>query len=64
MDEQSTLSTKAILVTLFPIYSTTLLSSLLLIKIIGLKNFCIGIYLLLGAFGIPATMLLVYRETR
>ena len=56
MNEQSTLSTKAILITLFPMYSTTLLSSLLLIKIIGLRNFCIGVYLLLGVFGIPATI--------
>ena len=56
MNEQSTLSNKAILITLFPMYSTTLLSSLLLIKIIGLRNFCIGVYFLLGAFGIPATI--------
>ena len=56
MNEQSTLSTKAILITLFPMYSTAIVSSLLLIKIIGLRNFCIGVYLLLGAFGIPATI--------
>lgn len=64
MNEESTLSTKAILITLFPMYSTTLLSTLLLIKIIGLSNFCIGVYLLLGTFGIPATMRLVYQDTQ
>ncbi len=57
-------STKEICVSLFPLYSTTILSTLLLIKIIGLNNFCIGVYLLLGAVGIPATMRLVYEHKR